>query len=789
QALANAGLSPSEVDAVDAHGTGTTLGDPIEAQALLATYGQGRSAEEPLALGSLKSNIGHTQAAAAVGSVIKMVMAMQHELLPKTLHAGTPSPHVDWSSGSIALLTETRPWKRTGRPRRCGVSAFGVSGTNGHVILEEAPAEPNETESEPPSSLATTRLEHAQRAPWQLRLLPCVLSGKTESALRERAAALAASWEKRPEWRLRDVASSLTSRANFKHRAVLFASDEGGALEALRALAEGSTPSSAFSGVAPQEAKLAFLFSGQGSQRPGMGHVLYAAFPEFASAFDEVCAEFENHSINSLASLVFAPEGSELAASLDQTQYTQVALFAFEVALYRLFAAWGVAPDYLIGHSIGELVAAHVSGVFSLADACKLVAARGRLMQGCRPGGAMIAIEATEAEIAESLVPYSEELDIAALNGPRSTVVSGHGAAAVVLAELWRGRGRKVKRLRVSHAFHSPHMNEMLPEFRRVAETIEYFAPTIPIVSNVTGKLSSGAQLMDPEYWVRHVRDAVRFVDGVRTLEAKGVTAFVELGPDAVLTALGQACVSDGSAETLTFLSTQRPGRPQVESLTNTLAELYVHGVGVRFREAFRGTDAAQVDLPTYAFEHRRYWLDCTPRSIEMSSNSGDADRQTSPEPASGLERYRVVWRPIPDAIHTLNGTWLVFAPETHERDFGLLAWLTSGLASRGARVRLVALSGEIDRARMREEVRTVLGHAGAPAGVLSLFALDDSAHPFYRGLSRGFAHSVLLAQALEEVESSAPLWCVTQGAVSTDDSDPVRYPAQSMAWGLGRVL
>ena len=783
QALANAGLSPADVDAVDAHGTGTSLGDPIEAQALLATYGQGRSLDAPLALGSLKSNIGHTQAAAAVGSIIKMVMAMQHGTLPRTLHLAAPSPHVDWSSGAVSLLDRARPWTRQGRPRRCGVSAFGVSGTNGHVILEEPP-EPETARSSSESGSVPIRAlaNDAAQEPAPLPQLPCVLSAKSVTALRAQAAKLALDWRAHPDWELPDVGAALSRRASFKRRAVLFAADRQDALAALSALAEGHSVAGAVSGASQRGAKLAFLFSGQGSQRAGMGHALYESFPEFARAFDEICAHFAALSFESLRGVVFAPEGSATAALLDQTQYTQLALFALEVALFRLLKAWGVKPDFLLGHSIGELCAAHVAGVMSLPDACKLVAARARLMQACRPGGAMVAIQADEEEIRCSLAEFAGELDIAAINGPLSTVVAGHGAAAVVLAERWRARGRKVKRLRVSHAFHSPHMDDMLVEFRRVAESLVFSPPELPIVSNLTGKLASGDTLTTPDYWVRHARYTVRFLDGMRTLQDKGATAFLELGPDSVLTALAQGCLSEDHAQEAVFAAAQRPGRPQVESVISGLAQLYVRGVDVRWGAAFRGRQARHVELPTYAFEHQRYWL--APRHSEADPASSSVAEAT---PGGEIAHYRVTWRPAPDAIHTLSGTWLVFAPETQERDFGLLAWLSSGLAARGARVRLIAVAGDADRAALARELEKVADLT--PAGVLSLFALDESAHARHPALSRGLAHTVALAQALADRAVAAPLWCVTQGAVSLDDEADVRYPLQAMVWGLGRVL
>ncbi|WSG19370.1 SDR family NAD(P)-dependent oxidoreductase [Nonomuraea sp. NBC_01738] len=668
RALANAGLTPDQVHAVEAHGTGTRLGDPIEAQALIDTYGQNR--DEPLWLGSIKSNLGHTQAAAGVAGIIKMVLAMRHGVLPETLHIDEPTPHVDWTAGAVRLLTEARPWPEDGRPRRSAVSSFGVSGTNAHIVLEQgqtalsagsrepardAPSsgaptarsltsggmpasedaaagadstlaegphvprprvpadagslpepgaraaagpesEPGEgaaTGHEPAHSSGTPENAPEQGIPAARRIVPWVVSGKTEAALRAQAVHLLGALTALDP---ADAGYSLaTTRTAFEHRAVVLGGDQAELIGGLGALAEGRPHPGVVVGR-KSAGQVAFLFSGQGSQRPGMGEELCAAFPVFGETFNAVTQALDVHLDRPLREAVAGDE-------VHQTVYTQAGLFAFEVAMFRLVSSWGITADHLIGHSIGELAAAHVAGVLSLEDAAALVAARGRLMQALPQGGAMIAVQATEEEVLGALVGDAE-VAVAAINAPGSVVLSGPEDATAELAAWFADQGRKTRRLTVSHAFHSPLMEPMLADFRAVAESLTYHEPAISIVSNLTGQRITS---FDASHWVRHVRDAVRFADGIETLNTMGVTRFVELGPDGVLTAMGQECAPER-----TFLATQRKGRLEPFTLMTALAGLHANGVSPDWNAIFPG--ATRADLPTYAFQRERFWPDLSRR-------------------------------------------------------------------------------------------------------------------------------------------------------------------------------
>ncbi|MGW2368066.1 type I polyketide synthase [Streptomyces sp. NPDC001667] len=763
QALADAQLAPQQVDVVEAHGTGTTLGDPIEAQAVIAAYGQDRPEGRPMWLGSIKSNMGHPQAAAGVAAIIKVVMAMRAGVLPPTLHAERPSTAVDWTAGDVRLLTEARDWDAEGRPRRAGVSSFGISGTNAHTIIEQAPA------AEEPDD----------RPHGTLPVVPWVLSARTADAVRAQAARLLDTAGEHDPY---DTGFSLaTTRSLFTHRAAVTGRDRDELLGGLRAIAEGHEVPVAAAGPG----RLAVLFSGQGSQRPGMGRELHDAFPEFARAFDEVCAAFDGHLDRPLRDVVLDP-GSEL---LHQTRFTQAGIFAFEVALFRLLESWGIRPDLLGGHSIGEIVAAHVAGVLSLPDAVTLVAARGRLMQELPEGGAMVAIRATEAEVAPLL---TEGADLAAVNGPRAVVVSGDEEAVLAVA----GRFEKTTRLRVSHAFHSHRMDPMLEPFREVVESLTFHEPRLPVVSNVTGR--PAGELTSPEYWVRHVREAVRFDDGVRALAAEGATRFLEVGPDAVLTGMAQDTAEQAVA-------TQRRDQGEVKALIDAVCRLHTGGLSPDWTALFPG--GRKVGLPTYPFRRDRHWENApsltADRPVDENAEFWQLVRdQDVPALAAtlGLDdaapvaalvpalaswhgdrqanstvdgwRYRTGWRMLPPAqVPPAAGRWLAVVPE--DRDAWVDSLLTA-LAGHGLALDTLAVpAGAQDRTAL---AALLAGRTGVD-GVLNLLALTAPV-----------TTTAALVQALADTQGTARLWSVTREAVAHEPTEPLAGFRQAAVWGLGRV-
>ncbi|MEU0235897.1 MULTISPECIES: type I polyketide synthase, partial [unclassified Streptomyces] len=611
-ACRRAGIDPAHLQYLELHGTGTPVGDPIEARAVGAVTAPGRPDEDPLRVGSAKTNVGHLEAAAGIVGLLKVALSIRHRELPPSLNYETPNPAIPLDRLRLRVQDELGPWPREDAPLLAAVGSLGIGGTNCHMVLAEPPAAARAPESAcapetagVPATASGTAEHPRPEAP-----LPWVLSGRGEAAVRAQAQRLLDHLTARPAVGAASTGLSLaTTRTAFEHRAAVVAGTRTELLAGLGALAGGLPSAHTVTGTA-RPGRTAVLFGGGGSQRAGMGRELYAAHPVYAAAFDAVCDELDRHLDRPVRALIFAEPGSADAALLDRTDYALPALLAVEVALYRLYESWGVTPDYVTGHSMGELAAAHVAGVLSLPDVCTLATVRARLIQS-RAGGAMAAVQAGEEEVLASfgtLGRHAGAVAVAGLNSPDGTVVSGDEDAVLAVCAYWRERGRKCKRLAVTVAGHSSHMDAILDEFERTARTLDYHPARIPVVSNVTGRIATDEQLTDPRYWVRHIRATVRFADGVRSLRDAGVTTFLELSPTPVLTQAVAATLEGDGPRPAAFAALARDGGESQSAMT-ALARLHTAGVECDWHAVFpAGTPLSP--LPPYAFQRKRYWPD-----------------------------------------------------------------------------------------------------------------------------------------------------------------------------------
>jgi acyl transferase domain-containing protein/acyl carrier protein len=760
-----------------------------------------------------------------VAGIIKMVLAITRRQLPATLHVDEPTPHVDWSPGGVRLLTEALPWPDRGRPRRAGVSSFGISGTNAHVILEQPPAG---TETEPGPGPEPERGAGPQAGPGAAGLGGVVawpVSGKSAEGLAGQAARLAGWASERTGLDTAQAGRALArGRAQLEHRAVVLGSDAGELVAGLGAVAEGRPAANVVTGtVAVPAGRIAFVFSGQGSQWPGMGRELYQAVPAFAASLDEIVQQLDRHLDQPLLEVMFAGPDDPAAALLHDTSYTQPALFALETALARLLMSYGLEPDCLLGHSVGELAAVHLAGMLSLADAATLVTARARLMRELPAGGAMTAINATEEEVASELHRHPG-VSIAAINSRAALVISGDGEQVGSLARIWHARGRKTTALRVSHAFHSPLMDPVLEPLRAVAARLDFAAPRIPVVSDLSGRLASKAELADPDYWARHARDAVRYHDGICALAAEGVSTYVEIGPHPVLIPAIHDTLQPAAAEeparravTIATLHRDRGGPDQI---LTALAHAHVRGIAISWPGTGQGTPA-QLELPTYAFQHQRYWL--TPPAGEVREpaaprweeqfwdavDSGDATTMAAvlrlgtnaegelSELLAALaarrrqqhEWYQARWQPAADAgAATLRGTWLTIVPGDHaESDFA--GDVIAAMAEGGAEVIRVVTSQADDADRLRARLHEALADACAPAGVLCMLTLDQRAAPGTSGETMGTTLTRALLPALAAEGALAPVWSAGHGTAYTGPGDDPVSPAGTRASALSAAM
>ncbi|MGW4364398.1 type I polyketide synthase [Nocardia takedensis] len=792
-ALADARLPAAHVDAVEAHGTGTELGDPIEAGALLATYGQGRGEGAPLLLGSLKGNFGHSAASAGVAGVIKMVQALQHGVLPRSLFAERPTTRVDWSTGAVRLLDATTDWPATGRPRRAGVSSFGMSGTNAHVVLEQAPVDDAPSVPRPHSRPAAVA--------W-------LLSARGPEALRAGASRLATHVAaERPD--PVDVGHTLhTARAALEYRAVVVGADTERLCAGLGDLVSGTAPI----GHAGPLGRIVFVFPGQGAQWPGMAVALLASAPVFADRMRECAEALAPHTDWSLPAVLTDEQ------ALTRVDVVQPALFAVMVSLAALWRAHGVEPDAVIGHSQGEIAAACVAGALTLADAAKVVALRSRAIAALAGAGGMVSVSAPEDAVRERIARWGERLSLAAVNGARSVVVSGATDALVELVAELDAEQVRNRTVPVDYASHSTQVEGIRGDVLSALADITPVAPDIPIMSTVLGDWLD--RPMDGEYWYRNLRGTVRLDPATRALARTGHDVFVEVSPHPVLTPAVQETFEDIERDA-TVLGTLRRDDGDLARFQSALGELWVRGVPVRWEPAFAAYAPRVVDLPTYAFQRESYWLTDETTSAATSAAPGDARfwaAVDSGDPAAfartvglpdetGLDtllptlaawragrveldtvdswRYRIGWRTLPDPEPAIpEGAWLVVAPAVHAETPGVTDVL-DGLRGLGVAVVTVAADhAHVDRAAMA----ALLAQAGPVDGVLSLAALDERVHPDHPGLVVGLALTTAVIQAMGDLGASAPLWVATRGAVTVGGGDPLDAPTQTAVWGLGRV-
>ncbi|MEV7348318.1 type I polyketide synthase [Micromonospora chalcea] len=838
QALANARLGSADVDMVEAHGTGTTLGDPIEAQALIATYGQDRPADRPLWLGSVKSNIGHTQSAAGVAGLVKMVMALRNGVMPETLHIDEPSPHVDWTAGAVSLLTESKPWPELDRPRRGGVSSFGVSGTNAHVILEEyRPRVAEAATVDGGQADGTGAVEPARRpglVASDVSLWP--VSARSRTALGGQAARLADFLRRRGEIDPAAVGWSLaTTRSTFDHRAAVVGSTADELLAGLDALAAGQPAGNLVTGtVTSVGAGPVFVFPGQGAQSARMAAGLVGRTP----VFDAKLAECQRALAPYLDVDLVAVLTGDDESWLERVEVVQPVLWAVGIALAAVWRAAGVVPDAVIGHSQGEIGAACVAGILSLEDAAKAVALRSRALTVLRGTGTMASIDLSADAVTERLGEFPG-VGVAAVNGPSTVVVSGPPQPVADLVQACQAQGVRARLIPVDYASHSEAVQQVAEQLRADLAGVTPRAGHTRLVSTLTGEWADPLT-MGAEHWYDNLRQTVQFDAAVRTAVAAGHTTFVEISPHPVLTMPVTAILDDTGVSGHTIGSLRRGDDDATRLLTN-LATAYAVGLPVDLADVLAETEVAQ--LPTYAFDHQRFWLDGSGGPdldtllSGMSGDPGDAGfwaavesgdvtalaetiateetpahevldallpalpmltswrRQRRRQADIDSWRYQDTWKPLTGVANRgMDGTWVVVMPTGDIIE----PWqdaCVEAIAAAGATLVPVAVSTpDVDRDQFGKLLQEALaagpgGDATADvAGVVSLLAFDELAHPLYPSVPGGFAATVALFQALGDIGLRAPMWSVTSGAASVGMADLLRAPAQSLVWGFGRV-
>jgi acyl transferase domain-containing protein/acyl carrier protein len=800
-ALADAVVDPARIGYIEAHGTGTSLGDPIEFEALRAVFGAAPRCDGlACVLGSVKTNIGHLEAAAGVASLIKTVLALNAEEIPRLLHFRSLNPRISLDRTPFAIPTDVRPWPRGGPPRMAGISSFGMSGTNAHMIVEEAP----------PAIAVTNQIERPRQV--------LVLSAKTERAVNEQAIRYTRRLEECPEQDWADVChTAATGRSHFEHRLAVVSATAADAASTLRAIGNGPEPKGAMRGRAQAHPRVAFLFTGQGSQSVGMGRQLFETQPVYRAALERCRDVLRGEMDRDLFDVMFE---EDVTSPLDETGYAQPALFAVEYALLQLWRSWGIEPAVVLGHSIGEYAAAYAAGVMSDEEALKLVAARGRLMQALPHDGEMVALRCGEERVAAALKAYAGDAWLAAVNGPADVVISGRREAVRAVCAALDREGIQGKPLRVSHAFHSGLMDPMLDAFERAASAVRYERPHIPLVSNVTGAVA-GDEIKTAAYWRRQLREPVRFGTGVRTMVDAGCNVFVELGPHPALLSMASAAAG---AEGQLWLPSLRRGRVDWDVLLESLAQLYVAGAPVDWSGFDRPYRRRRVDLPTYPWQHQRYWIEqpsgpAKARTVASVGVSQPDEAQAPAQMETGADArpaadtgYELAWRPrprcdgVPADAQTEGGSWLILADAG-----GLGRALADCLEAGGRRCLVVEPFGNecstSDRAEARrvkwdepEEYARLVAEWNTPPGslrgIVHLWGLDvpspEADVLTLRGRQRVACEStvrVLQALLRHAPAASSRVWIVTRDAVAAAGNEVMIGLWQSVLWGLARVI
>ncbi|AOX01783.1 short-chain dehydrogenase [Moorena producens PAL-8-15-08-1] len=840
QALDNAKVDPKDVSYIEAHGTGTSLGDPIEVGALGEFFGKNRPDNQPLTIASAKTNIGHLEAASGVAGLIKVILALQHEKIPPHLNFNEPNPRINWKELQVRVPTTVLPWPRAEKRRLAGVSAFGFSGTNAHVVVEEAPV---------PDPIPQGKVDRP------VHLL--ALSTRTEAALKELIIRYQKHHYTHPELTIGDICfSANTGRKHFNHRLSVVAKSVAELSEKLAAFNDAQDVVGVCQRQLPTtttQPKIAFLFTGQGSQYVDMGRELYSTQPTFRKTLEQCDAILGAYQQKPLLSVLY-PEPGE-TSPIDETAYTQPALFAIEYALFQLWKSWGIEPDVVMGHSVGEYVAACVAGVFSLEDGLKLIAHRGKLMQELPPDGKMVAVLASLNQVQEAIEPYAEKVAIAAINGPMSLVISGQRQALEAVCATLAGDGVKIKSLQVNHAFHSALMEPMLGSFEAVAQELTYSKPRIPIISNVTGQQADD-EIATPQYWVRHVRQPVKFAWGMKTLGQEGYQIFVEIGSKPILLGMGRQCLPEGVG---VWLPSLRPGQEDWQQLLQSLGQLYVQGVVVDWSEFDRDYPRRKVLLPTYPWQRQRYWIETSENDSQKAAYSNSENKTTTivdwlnhgntqqllqqlekvgkftPEQTKVLPEmlqilvkqhqeqltaatvkdwlYQVQWKPLSSPVKTTleasqnsqEGHWLIFADSTV-----LGQALAANLQQQGHQCTLVYAR---DAYQIMETgiyglnpgepgdfellFQEVIKTSQLPLkGIIHLWSLDAvpeqeltiSSLEQSQRLSCGSVLHLLQALLKQNLSASARLWLITRGAQPVASQSDSVAVAQAPIWGLGKV-